>query len=205
MVLMPRCSRHLLAGSTLALKAAVGWWRHDSRLEYHRDASTFSAKTAEANTVPAIASRQRLVLTSATKVLATFGPDDGHVDEPETGLVFASPSAVAHDMVSLAWLLESRRGLPEGLKSGPIDDPNTSQLAVNFANRVVVRMLGGFGEAFRTESLPRYDLEAVWDDRVLRRAFEIGGGVPRVALTDDGGSLPQALRTGLEDALTLPS
>ncbi|MDJ0853052.1 MAG: DUF362 domain-containing protein [Myxococcota bacterium] len=204
-VLMPRCSRHLLAGSTLALKAAVGWWRHDSRLEYHRDASTFSAKTAEANTVPAIASRQRLVLTSATKVLATFGPDDGHVDEPETGLVFASPSAVAHDMVSLAWLLESRRGLPEGMKSGPIDDPNTSQWVVNLANRVVVRMLGGFGEAFRTEGLPRYDLEAVWDDRVLRRAFEIAGGVPRIALTDDGGSLPPALRTDLEDALTLPS
>ena len=51
-VLMPRCSRHLLAGSSLGMKAAVGWWRTDTRLEYHRDASTFQEKTAEANTVP---------------------------------------------------------------------------------------------------------------------------------------------------------
>src|SRR5262245_59179499 len=51
-ILVPRCSRHVLAGSTLGLKAAVGWWRHDSRLEYHRDAATFSEKTADANTVP---------------------------------------------------------------------------------------------------------------------------------------------------------
>jgi uncharacterized protein (DUF362 family) len=66
-VLMPRCARHLLAGSTLGLKAAVGWWRHDSRLEYHRDAANFSQKTAEANTVPSLIEKQRLVLTSATK------------------------------------------------------------------------------------------------------------------------------------------
>jgi uncharacterized protein (DUF362 family) len=41
-VLMPRCARHLLASSTLGLKAAVGWWRHDSRLEYHGKAGSFS-------------------------------------------------------------------------------------------------------------------------------------------------------------------
>ena len=46
-VLMPRCSRHVLAGSTLGLKAAVGYWRTDTRLEYHRDAATFQEKTAE--------------------------------------------------------------------------------------------------------------------------------------------------------------
>jgi uncharacterized protein (DUF362 family) len=204
-VLMPRCSRHLLAGSTLALKAAVGWWRHDSRLEYHRDAASFSAKTADANTVPAIAARQRLVLTSATRVLASFGPDDGYVDEPEVGLVFASPSAVGHDMVSLAWLLASRRGLPAGKADGPIDDPNSSQLVVNLANRVVVSMLGGWRQAFRTEGLPRYDLDRIWDDRVLRRAFANAGGVPRLALLDADESLPPALRGRLEDAVTLAS
>src|SRR5262245_15333350 len=123
-VLMPRCSRHVLAGSTLALKSAVGWWRHDSRLEYHRDAATFSQKTADANTVPTILAKQRLVLTSATRVLTTFGPDDGFKHEPDTGLVFASPSAVAHDMLSLAWLLEGRAATPEGQRTGPIDDPN---------------------------------------------------------------------------------
>jgi uncharacterized protein (DUF362 family) len=50
-VLMPRCSRHVLTGSSLGLKAAVGCWRHDTRLEYHRDAATLQEKTAEGNTV----------------------------------------------------------------------------------------------------------------------------------------------------------
>ena len=36
--------------------------------------------------------------------------------------------------------------------------------------------IDGFGEAFRTEELPRYDLEAVWDDRVLRRAARSADG-----------------------------
>jgi len=76
-VLMPRCARHVLAGSTLGLKAAVGWWRHDSRLLYHREGATLPEKTAEANTVPSLILKQRLVLTSATKVMTTFGPDQG--------------------------------------------------------------------------------------------------------------------------------
>ena len=59
-VLMPRCSRHILTGSTLGMKAAVGYWRHDTRLEYHRDAATLPEKTAEANTVSTLITKQRL-------------------------------------------------------------------------------------------------------------------------------------------------
>ena len=40
-VLLPRVSRHVLAGSSLGIKAAVGWLRDDSRLELHRDARSF--------------------------------------------------------------------------------------------------------------------------------------------------------------------
>jgi uncharacterized protein (DUF362 family) len=204
-VLMPRCARHLLAGSTLGLKAAVGWWRHDSRLEYHRDASTFSEKTADARHVPALRDRQRLVLSSATRILTTFGPDEGHVLEPDTGLVMASRDVVAHDMVSLAWLLESRDATPTDLRDGLFEDPNRSQRFVSFANRVVTHWLGGFREMLRTEQLARYDLDRVWDDRVLRRAFETAGGVPPVALAPAGGSLPPALRERLAARLTLPA
>lgn len=204
-VLMPRTSRHLLAGSTLALKAAVGWWRHDSRLEYHRDAGTFHEKTADANTVPSVLAKQRLVLTSATKVLSTFGPDTGHVSEPDTGLVFASPDPVAHDMLSLAWLVESRRALPAGMTSGPVDDPNTSTFVANLGNRVVTAWLGGVGQALRTQHLKRYDLGSLWDDRVLRRAFELSGGVPRIELGDADGSLPEALLGQLGAELALPA
>ena len=108
-VLMPRCSRHILAGSSLGLKAAVGYWRHDTRLEYHRDAATLQEKTAEGNTVSTLITKQRLVISAADKLLTTFGPDKGYVFEPDNGLIIASDSVVAHDMVSLAWLLENRR------------------------------------------------------------------------------------------------
>jgi len=204
-VLMPRCGRHLLAGSTLGLKAAVGWWRHDSRLEYHSVASTFSQKTADANKAATLRAKQRLVLTSATRVLTTFGPDQGYVHEPDTGLVIASPSVVAHDMVSLAWLIEGRLGTPEDERDGRLEDPNRSSLAVNFANRMVCSFLGGPGAFFRAEHLERYDLERVWDDRVLVRAFEVFGGVPRVALVEADGAVPAALRERLAAHIALPS
>ena len=121
-ILMPRCGRHVLAGSTLGLKAAVGYWRTDTRLEYHRDAFTFQEKTAEGNTVETLRKKQRLVLSAADKILITFGPDDGDVFQPENGLIIASESVVSHDMVSLAWLLENRKGFsPSGMR-GFIDN-----------------------------------------------------------------------------------
>ena len=73
-VLMPRCARHALAGSTLGLKAAVGYWRTDTRLEYHEDAATFQEKTAEGNTVQTLIQKQRLVLTAADKILTYIRP-----------------------------------------------------------------------------------------------------------------------------------
>jgi uncharacterized protein (DUF362 family) len=203
-VLMPRVGRHILAGTTLGLKAAVGWWRHDTRLEYHRDAATLPQKTADANAVPTLRAKQRLVLTSATRVLTTFGPDQGHISDPEIGLVIASPSVVAHDMVALAWLLENRRAMPETDLDGAFEDPHNSSLIVNFANRMVTRTLGGFGQALKAETLERYDLHAVWDDRVLRRAFQVFGGVPRVELIDVDASVPAPLRQRLSSDLTLP-
>lgn len=202
-ILMPRCGRHILAGSTLGLKAAVGWWRHDSRYEYHHAASTFSQKTAEANTAPILLAKQRLVLSSATKVLTTFGPDNGFVAEPETGLVLASPSVVAHDMVSLAWLLDNQRtATPADQREGLLDDPNQSEFAVNFANRIVNLWLGGgLSGAFSADTLERYDMDTIWDDRVLGRAFQIAGGVPRLEYETVG--VPEPVRARLVSATTL--
>ena len=166
-VLMPRCSRHVLAGSTLALKSAVGWWRHDARLKYHHNAATFSEKTADANTVPTILAKQRLVLTSATRVLTTSAPTTASSTSRHRPRLH-KPLAVAHDMLSLAWLLEGRAATAEGRRTGPLDDPNESTMFVNFANRIVTAWLGGIGEAMRMERLTRYDMATIWDDRVLR-------------------------------------
>jgi uncharacterized protein (DUF362 family) len=203
-VLMPRCSRHLLAGSSLGLKAAVGYWRTDSRLEYHRDAATFQEKTAEANFLPILRDKQRLVLTVADKVLATFGPDKGYVVTPESGLVVASPSIIAHDMATLAFLLHSRVTAPESNKEG-LKDPYTSQTMVTWANRIVTYMLGGISEAIKTEDLIRNDLGSIWDDRVLRRGYELVGGIPQLDLKEAGGRTPTSLLRRIADATRLPA
>ena len=203
-VLMPRCSRHLLAGSTLGLKAAVGWWRHDSRLEYHHDARTFAEKTAESNTTPTLLEKQRLVLTSATKVLTTFGPDDGHVHEPETGLIIASESVVAHDMVSLAWLIENRRMTPVEKYDSVAEDPNQSPLIASTANRIVNLWLGGVGKALGADALDPWSIDTVWHDKVLHYAFGVFGGVPTLELVDANEAVSPALIQLLAQATRLP-
>ena len=202
-ILMPRCGRHVLAGSTLGLKAAVGYWRTDTRLEYHRDASTFQEKTAEGNTVETLRKKQRLVLSAADKILTTFGPDKGYVSQPETGLVIASESVVAHDMVSLAWLLENRRNIPSSEKDW-FNDPYDSQLIVNSANKYyVVRKLGGWGPAFASEKLTRNDINTIWDDRVLNRAYQVFGGMPILILQAGNNAVPEDLRNRISEMVAL--
>ena len=203
-VLLPRCSRHALAGATLGMKAAVGYWRTDSRLEYHHDAATFHEKTAEANTVTSLKEKLRLTLTVADKIQATFGPDKGYVVVPDIGLIFASESLVAHDMISLSWLLESRLKVPEEYQK-VYQDPYKSQFIVNLANRWVVNLLGGIVQATGAEKLLRNDLEAIWDDRVLRRAFELFGGVPQLRFIDSNSSVPDELRRRLTTMTTIPA
>ena len=203
-VLLPRCSRHALAGATLGMKAAVGYWRTDSRLEYHHDAATFHEKTAEANTVTSLKEKLRLTLTVANKIQATFGPDKGYVVVPKIGLIFASESLVAHDMISLSWLLESRLKVPEEYQK-VYQDPYKSQFIVNLANRWVVNLLGGIVQATGAEKLLRNDLEAIWDDRVLRRAFELFGGVPQLRFIDANSSVPDELRRRLTTMTTIPA
>jgi len=203
-ILMPRCARHVLAGSTLGLKAAVGYWRTDTRLEYHRDASTFQEKTAEGNTVNTLLKKQRLVLSAADKILTTFGPDKGFVFQPEIGLVMASESVVAHDMVSLAWLLENRLAVPSSEKEG-FKDPYGSQVMVRAANHWVVSKLGGLGQAVDSERLTRNDINRIWDDRVLNCAYQVYGNMPAVVLEQANAVVPQALKARLAKGTTPPA
>ena len=201
-VLAPRCARHVLAGATLGLKAAVGYWRPDTRLEYHYDASTFHEKTAEGNTVGTLLEKQRLVLSAADKTLATFGPDDGHVLEPEMGLVMASESVVAHEMVSLAWLLLTRRNLLPPKKDAFRDN---NLWFAGVANRFVVGKLGGLPKAFVSEKLIKNDLDAIWDDRVLHRSFQVLGGRPDLILEAADNTVPDDLIKRLREMTTPPA
>jgi len=202
-VLMPRCGRHALTGSTLGMKCAVGYWRTDTRLEYHRDASSLQEKTAEANTVPTLINKQRLTVSAADKVLACFGPDKGFVAMPDTGLIMASTSVVAHDMVSLAWQLEMHRMAPEGEKY-IFSDPYTSQIVVNLANRWVVGLLDGWGAVLDSEKLVRNDLGSIWDDRVLAHAFKLGGGAPGIQLVQANAAVSEPIIGMLTQNTRLP-
>ena len=200
-VLMPRCARHVLAGATLGLKAVVGYWRHDTRLEFHRDASAFHEKTAEGNTASTLLAKQRLVLTAADKVLATFGPDAGRVCQPETGLVIASESVVAHDMVSLAWLIETRRAM-SGLARNSLMD--RSRLLAWIGNRVVVGFLGGWKTALGSEAFVKNHLDTIWDDRVLNHAYRVLGGRPEILLKAANDLVPDDLQRRLREMTTRP-
>jgi len=202
-ILMPRCSRHVLAGSTLGLKAAVGYWRTDTRLEYHRDASTFQEKTAEGNTVGTLLKKQRLVLSAADKILTSFGPDKGYVAQPETGLVIASQSVVAHDMTSLAWLLLNRETIPESEKD-LFSDPYESQFIVSIGNHWIVGKLGGWLAALTPEELKRNDIDTIWDDRALNRAYQVLGGKPKINIKPANGAVLEELQERLKKMFLPP-
>lgn len=202
-VLLPRCSRHTLAGATLGMKAAVGYWRTDSRLEYHRDASTLHEKTAEANTVPSLKEKQRLVLTVADRVQATMGPDFGYKVCPDPGIAFASESLVAHDMLSLAWLLLSRGSVPYLHRHAPLD-PHESRFIVDLGNRYVAGLLGGASAAAQAETLKRNPMNSIWDSRTLQSAFDVFGGVPRLDLVAATPGLPEALTRRLQSMVDEP-
>lgn len=178
-VLMPRCSRHVLAGASLGLKAVVGYWRTDTRLQYHYHAKSLQERTAEGNRAKTLLDKQRLVISTGDKLLATFGPDKGYVHTPPVGLVIASESVVAHDMVSLAWLLHNRTLLPEKEQGRFMD---TSAAVAKAGNSIVVKWLGTLANSLMSESLLKNDLNHIWDDRVLNHAYKIFGGIPDIHL-----------------------
>ena len=200
-ILMPRCGRHLLLGNSLGMKNAVGYWRTDSRLEYHKHASSIQEMTADANTVKCLRDKQRLVLTTATQILTTMGPDDGFVATPDPGLVIASESIVAHDMVALAWLLQNRLAMAEEEMSKS-RDPYTKQFVVNTLNHFVVMRLGDLGDALQAEGLKRNDILSIWDDRVLNRAYQVFDGIPEVRMINVENTIPQETKDILTEMVT---
>lgn len=203
-ILMPRCGRHALAGSTLGLKAVVGYWRTDTRLEYHKDCKTFHEKTAEANTVTTLLNKQRLVVSLATKVLSTFGPDRGYVSEPDPGLITVSDSVTANDMVLLAWLLMARSVTPAWNLIW-INDPHKSGLVVNLANRWIVSMLGSYTDAIGADSLINNDIGTIWEDRTLNCAYEVLGGKPEIEFEFVNDVIPEGIRKRLVEMTNFAS
>ncbi len=194
-VLLPRVSRHVLAGTTLGLKAAVGWLRDDSRLELHRDAKSFFEKIAEINDARVLRQKLRLILTVATKVQTTFGPDRGFAAEVNPGLVFGSTSLLAHDMVSLGWLLWCREHATPSAQTAWHRDPY--QTLPSLFNRLFVGYIWGVRQFLQSEGYGRVAIQSVGTDPVISRAAAIWGGFPRLELEDLGAGLDEKIRAYL--------
>jgi len=191
-VLLPRVSRHVLAGTTLGLKAAVGWLRDDSRLEYHRDSASFYEKTAEINDTTVLRQKHRMTLSVATKVLSTFGPDEGYVSEPDPGLVFGSESLLAHDMVALGWLLYNREFETPESEISWRKDPYTSMPST--LNSGYVGYIWGVKAWYLAQSYDSVLITSVRTDPVISSAATIWGGYPEIELEDVNGKLPEKIK-----------
>jgi len=110
--------------------------------------------------------------------------------------MIASESVVAHDMVSLAWLLESWR---TSLHSGKDDFMDTSKVVAGFANRFVVGWLGGWGQALASEAFNKNPLNSIWDDRALNHAYKVFGGVPEIILEASNNIVQADLKNRLSE------
>jgi len=68
----------------------------------------------------------------------------------------------------------------------------------------VVNLLGGVLQAVSADTLVRKDLESIWDDRVLRRAFELHGGIPKLKFIEANSCIPAEVKRRLS-AMTTPT
>jgi hypothetical protein len=179
------------------LKAAVGWLRDDSRLELHRDAASFFEKTAEINDAKVLRKKLRLVLSVATKVQTTFGPDQGFTAEPDPGIVFGSESLLAHDIISLGWLLWNREHNTPPAQLTWFRDPHVTYPGL--MNRIFVGLIWGVGAFLSAKTYSRVPIRSVGTDPVISRAAALWGGIPRTGLVDANGTLPESIAHYLKE------
>jgi uncharacterized protein (DUF362 family) len=194
-VTLPRMSSHLIAGCSLGLKCSIGWLRDDSRYLLHFLGSTIHEKYVEVNWCSELATRHRLTLTLAEKVLLDAGPDVGTVAEAEPMLVVASHHMVNHDAVASALLAFMDTVTPP--------DPDllvTYGQKADDVNHTLVSLLvpAKYGGPWGPLPMDQYTPVAWHDyqkgissDRALLRGYEILGGMPAgipVRLAGDGES-----------------
>ncbi|MCF8127385.1 MAG: hypothetical protein K9N10_02630 [Deltaproteobacteria bacterium] len=64
--------------------------------------------------------------------------------------------------------------------------------------------LGGWLAALTPEALKRNDINTIWDDRVLNRAYQVLGGTPKINLKPANGEVPGELRERLKTMILSP-
>ncbi len=174
-IYLARVSSHIMGDITSGMKIGVGFLREDSRKAFHRGGDNFYAMYEEINHVPEIASKLRLSVSSGRKVLATFGPDNGHVTAPASGLVIASEDLVAHEMLSYSWLLYNREH-----ETGFFDSGVTGRLTRMRSpiNRGFVWYTWRDGGFFQTPKIPMFIAGNIYAHPSIINAMNRKGGRP---------------------------
>lgn len=206
-IVVPRISAHSMAGVTLGLKCLVGLLRDDSRVDFHhpgplswfiRVMAAGSGLEARLNARPdfyamiaevGLCVHPKLLgsVLVGTKLQTTIGPNShllrfgplrlfrSHVDEPDPGLVIASSDIVAADAVGYAFLVHRYRESP---------------LYRRLWQGVLVRVNGDIKEL---------GTEHVYEDRVMRRALEVGLGRKVDHVLTEG--VPPDMKRAIEQAV----
>jgi uncharacterized protein (DUF362 family) len=201
-IYMPRLSQHVLAGITLAQKSAIGFIRDDSRHDLHNEAVDFYEKYTEINYTDELRSRTRLVINVSEKIHLHGGPDVGTVYEMSPTLVLASTSLANHDAVG-ASLLVTLGTMVEPAAGGMTYNGGVASLFnTAFAGGLQVAM-GDAGPWISESQSSAYVAhpfaDGITKDRAVQRGWSLTGGQPEsIAIVQDGGSMEDALRSGVE-------
>jgi len=203
-VYLPRVSSHVLGDITSGMKIGVGFLREDSRRVFHSGGDNFYAMYEEINRVPLIADRLRLAVSTGTKVLATFGPDKGHVTEPAFAPVIASEDLLAHEMAAYAWLCWNREHETSFFDVGITGRLTRRRSLINKGFVWYIWDEGGF---FETPGIPLYVPGNLYAHPSIINALRRQGGRPsRIAFDtvnapEGAASMAEYMRRRMESGV----
>ncbi len=195
-VYLPRVSAHVLGGATLALKAAVGWLREDSRRELHQQADTFLWKCAEIASAREIADRIRLVISDASRAITTYGPDFGYSASIDPPLLIASTNLAMHDVAAHGVLSYARNTLTPAWARAIDSYPANA----SWMNKFFVSMIWGVPAGARSSGFRAPKRGRAIDNTIIRRGLEIwspGAVEPHLFWA---GEVPGPLRAAVASA-----
>jgi len=174
-IYLARVSSHVMGDITSGMKIGVGFLREDSRKVFHCGGDSFYNMYEEINQIPAIKSRLRLIVSSGTKVLSTFGPDNGHITYPDTGLVISSEDIFAHEILAYSWLLHNRE-----FETGFFDVGITGRFTKirSLINKGFVSYIWKEGSFINTPSMPLFIPGNIFAHPSIMNAMKRNGGLP---------------------------
>jgi len=201
-VYLARVSSHVMSDLTSGIKLAVGFLREDSRRLFHQGGEHFHALYEEINQVPEIRSRFRLAVSSGRKVLANFGPDNGHVSTAPRGLVLASDDLLAHELLAYAWLTWNRR-----FQVPAFSRATTGRITRlgSPINKAFVRYVWGPQGEQGTPAIPFYEAGSLYGHPAIQnRMMRMGGQPEAVAWEQVNRSGDERIEAYLLEQLRTP-